>query len=846
MGHKGGIQGTMGVQSSSQGITGAQGPQGITGYKGPQGPTGIRGSQGPTGVMGYKGGIQGAVGAQSSSQGITGAQGPQGITGYKGGAQGPTGVMGYKGGIQGTMGAQSSSQGITGAQGPQGITGYKGPQGITGVKGSQGPTGTRGSQGITGSIGAQGLSAAEWFGVNGHTGDQGYPGGIGAQGAQGITGIPGGKGTLVLSDDYGPSTELNAALNPLPGDEYEEAFSKIHKAIIDNEEVVAAALNELNSRIADTQEGIDNGKFVIDEGTETTSIIKGYGTEDTVLAAHGVTGQGAVNVNPIGVAIISNWNGNSDGEQTGNNNIYLKTSNGKAYYNGNEIATIDKFPVTSVNGQTGAVSITIPTLSKGTATGTGNAVTDIVVNNHEIKLVKGTSFLTSAPVTSVNGQTGAVITTLAAGYTASSDTNEDLEPAVGDTYQEAISKLHKAILENEEVAAGAIADLDERIDDLADVAFTGDYDDLINKPFIPTDLSELNNDSDFIETTDLKTVGGQSIVGSGNIPVVSSFNGSTGVITFTEATLSKGTATGTGNAVTDIVVNNHQIKLVKGTSFVTSESFNDTEKVVAAALNDLNSRITNMPTLSKGTATGSGNAVTDIVVNNHEIKLVKSATYLTSGTQTQLSKGTATGTGNAVTDIAVNNHKITLIKGTTFLTSAPVTSVNGQTGAVSITIPTLSKGTATGTGNAVTDITVNNHEIKLVKGTTFLTSAPVTSVNGQTGTVTITIPTLSKATATGTGNAVSDINVSNHQVQLVKGASFLTSAPVTSVNGQTGAVTITNYWANIQTSTSENYIGEPEIKSVKINGSTSNAASTNNCQILYDTTNKCLKFVFNS
>ena len=52
------------------------------------------------------------------------------------------------------------------------------------------------------------------------------------------------------------------------------------------------------------------------------------------------------------------------------------------------------------------------------------------------------------------------------------------------------------------------------------------------------------------------------------------------------------------------------------------------------------------------------------------------------------------------------------------------------------------------------------------------------------------------------------------------------------------------HWANIGLQTSANYITEPEIKSVKINGSSTNAASSSNCSIQYDTTNKCLKFVF--
>ena len=57
--------------------------------------------------------------------------------------------------------------------------------------------------------------------------------------------------------------------------------------------------------------------------------------------------------------------------------------------------------------------------------------------------------------------------------------------------------------------------------------------------------------------------------------------------------------------------------------------------------------------------------------------------------------------------------------------------------------------------------------------------------------------------------------------------------------------TDTIYAANLQVKTSANYITEPEVKSVKINGSSTNSASDNNCVLQYDTTNQCLKFIFN-
>lgn len=81
---------------------------------------------------------------------------------------------------------------------------------------------------------------------------------------------------------------------------------------------------------------------------------------------------------------------------------------------------------------------------------------------------------------------------------------------------------------------------------------------------------------------------------------------------------------------------------------------------------------------------------------------------------------------------------------------APVQSVNGQTGAVTVNVPTKTSDLTNDSG--------------------FITSAPVTSVNGQTGAVTISVPTKTS--------------------DLTNDSGFLTSAPVSSVNGQTGAVSL--------------------------------------------------------
>ena len=52
--------------------------------------------------------------------------------------------------------------------------------------------------------------------------------------------------------------------------------------------------------------------------------------------------------------------------------------------------------------------------------------------------------------------------------------------------------------------------------DLASVAFSGSYNDLTNKPSIPTRVSDLTNDSQFVTQTDLSTLDGVAVKVSGN------------------------------------------------------------------------------------------------------------------------------------------------------------------------------------------------------------------------------------------------------------------------------------------------------------------------------------------
>ena len=94
--------------------------------------------------------------------------------------------------------------------------------------------------------------------------------------------------------------------------------------------------------------------------------------------------------------------------------------------------------------------------------------------------------------------------------------------------------------------------------------------------------------------------------------------------------------------------------------------------------------------------------------------------------------------------------------------AAPVDSVNGQTGTVVLSIP-----------SDTADLT---NTAGFVDAAGAAAAAPVQSVNGQTGAVSLAIPT--------------DTSDLNNDSGFVDAAGAAAAAPVQSVNGQTGAVTV--------------------------------------------------------
>lgn len=227
-----------------KGETGATGPKGETGERGPQGETGPKGDPGAKGDTGETGatGPKGDPG-QTGPQGETGPTGPAGPQGPKGDTGSGFVLKGYYGSVSALQASVKNPEvgdaygvgaaapydiyiydGVTGAwinngpmQGAKGDKGDPGEQGPKGEPGDTGPAGANGTDGITPSIGKNG----NWYlgttdtgkpsrGEKGDKGDPGAKGDPGEQGTKGETGAPGPKGETGAPGEQGPKGETGS------------------------------------------------------------------------------------------------------------------------------------------------------------------------------------------------------------------------------------------------------------------------------------------------------------------------------------------------------------------------------------------------------------------------------------------------------------------------------------------------------------------------------------------------------------------------------------------------------------------------------------------------------------
>ena len=422
------------------------------------------------------------------------------------------------------------------------------------------------------------------------------------------------------------------------------------------------------------------------------------------------------------------------------------------------------YPVTSVNGQTGDV-----TISAGGNVDSVNGKTGVVVlNKSDVGLGNvdnvrqySTSNPPPYPVQSVDGATGAVVTN-----------------AVKTTPQ-SLSDTQKQQVRNN-IGAGTSS-------------FDGDYNSLTNKPTIPTKTSQLTNDSGFItdaaltgyaKTTDIPTKTSQldndSHYITANEAPVQSVNTKTGAVVLTQDDVGDGaTYVRTHNDFTDALKT--QINTNKD-NIAMAEGDIDGLQTDVGTLKTNVGNIQTALTSKQDVVVGAASTITENNLTVNRVLVSNSSGKVAVSTVTSTELGYLDGvTSNVQTQLNKKLENIPVASSTTLGGVKPVAKTSDMTQSVGVdangALYTAPGGGGTGSGDMLKSVYDPTGTVEQAGGIPdyVANNAPVVSVNGKTGAV-----KLVKA----------DIGLS--QVANVKQYSAKNPPPypVTSVNGQTGDVVV--------------------------------------------------------
>ena len=406
------------------------------------------------------------------------------------------------------------------------------------------------------------------------------------------------------------------------------------------------------------------------------------------------------------------------------------------------------YPVTSVNGQTGDV-----TISAGGNVDSVNGKTGVVVlNKSDVGLGNvdnvrqySTSNPPPYPVQSVDGATGAVVTN-----------------AVKTTPQ-SLSDTQKQQVRNN-IGAGTSS-------------FDGDYNSLTNKPTIPTKTSQLENDSHYI---------------TANEAPVQSVNTKTGAVVLTQDDVGDGTTyVRTHNDFTDALKT--QINTNKDNIAMAEGDIEGLQTDVGTLKTNVSSLQTAL-TSKQDVIVGAASTITD---NN-----LVADRALISNSSGKVAVSNVTSTELGYLDGVTSNVQTQLDKK---LEKAPVTSVNSKTGAVQLNasdvgalpdttvIPSKTSQLDNDSG-FITDIPIASATqlggVKIGAGLSVTENGVLSATGGGTADAVEWNNVLDKPT-TISGYGITDAKIENGTITLGnKTITPLTSAPVTSVNSKTGAVVL--------------------------------------------------------
>lgn len=572
----------------------------------------------------------------------------------------------------------------------------------------------------------------------------------------------------------------------------------------------------IDKSMADRSTRITGGAVKSASGGLATVTINGYdysipysGTAPTV----GSTVRVFIPNGNMSDAFIGGGGGGGSTGTTNYNNLTNKPSINGTTLSGNKTSTElgvygtgnePPYPVTSVNGQTGDV-----TIEAGGVTSVNGKSGDVTLTASDVgalpsttKIPSATSDLTNdsgyitaagAPVQSVDGQTGEVV------INAVKTTAQTLTDA-----QKAQARTN--------IGAGTSS-------------FSGAYDDLTGKPTIPSKTSELDNDSGFItnaalapyaKTVDVPTKTSQLNNDSGFVDAagasaaapVQSVNAKTGAVVLTQDDV--------GNGTTYVRTHNDFTDAAK-------QQINTNKDNIAMLDSDMEAAQGDITTL-KGNVTTLTNAL-----GSKQDKIVGGASTITGDNLTANRALVSNGSGKVAVS-AVTATELGYLDGVTSnvqtqlnkkLESAPVTSVNTKTGAVVLTATDVgavsttdvtqtlgSSTTKVPSEKAVADALSGAGAGDMLKATYDPTGSVEQAggipdyVAGQLPSVndaTLTIQKNGTAVGTFTANASAnksinitmakgDVGLSNVDNVKQYSASNPPPYPVTSVNGKTGVV----------------------------------------------------------
>ena len=572
----------------------------------------------------------------------------------------------------------------------------------------------------------------------------------------------------------------------------------------------------INKSMADRSTRITGGAVKSASGGLATVTINGYdysipysGTAPTV----GSTVRVFIPNGNMSDAFIGGGGGGGSTGTTNYNNLTNKPSINGTTLSGNKTSTElgvygtgnePPYPVTSVNGQTGDV-----TIEAGGVTSVNGKSGDVTLTASDVgalpsttKIPSATSDLTNdsgyitaagAPVQSVDGQTGEVV------INAVKTTAQTLTDA-----QKAQARTN--------IGAGTSS-------------FSGAYDDLTGKPTIPSKTSELDNDSGFItnaalapyaKTVDVPTKTSQLNNDSGFVDAagasaaapVQSVNAKTGAVVLTQDDV--------GNGTTYVRTHNDFTDAAKQQINTNKDNIVMLDSDMEAAQGDITTLKGNVTTLTTALQSKQDNIVGGASTITGDNLTANRALVSNGSGKVAVSAVTATELGYL--DGVTSNVQTQLNKK---LESAPVTSVNTKTGAVVLTATDVgavsttdvtqtlgSSTTKVPSEKAVADALSGAGAGDMLKATYDPTGSVEQAggipdyVAGQLPSVndaTLTIQKNGTAVGTFTANASAnksinitmakgDVGLSNVDNVKQYSASNPPPYPVTSVNGKTGVV----------------------------------------------------------